>query len=89
MYKNLKAEIVRAGMSNPEMAGAVGMKYGTLWRLLNGKQQFRLGEMVAIQSELEERNGANYTLDYLFEDGDENGEGESDQGAHDGSARPD
>lgn len=89
MYKNLKAEIARAGMSNPEMAGAVGMKYGTLWRLLNGKQQFRLGEMVAIQSELEERNGATYTLDYLFEDGDEDGEGQSDEGAHDGSVRPD
>lgn len=89
MYENLKAEIVRAGMSNTEMAGAVGMKYLTLWRLLNGKQQFRLGEMVAIQSELEERNGAAYTLDYLFGDGDENGEGQSDQGAHDGSVRPD
>lgn len=89
MYKNLKAEITRAGMSNPEMADAIGMKYGTLWRLLKGKQQFRLGEMVAIQSELEERNGANYTLDYLFGDGDECGEGKSDEGAYDGSVRPD
>lgn len=89
MYKNLKAEIARAGLTNPEMAGAIGMKYGTMWRLMNGKQQFRLGEMMAIQSELEERNDTNYTLDYLFEDGDENGEGESDKGAHDGSVRPD
>lgn len=88
MYENLKAEIVRAGMSNPEMASAVGMKYMTLWRLLNGKQQFRLGEMMAIQSELEERNGASYTLDYLFWDGDENGEGQSDEGAHESSVRP-
>lgn len=30
MYNNLKAEIVRAGMSNSEMAGAVGMKHVTL-----------------------------------------------------------
>lgn len=89
MYENLKAEIARAGMSNTEMAGTVGMKYLTLWRLLNGKQQFRLGEMVTIQSELEERNGAAYTLDYLFGDGDENGEGQSDEGAHDGSVRLD
>lgn len=88
MYENLKAEIVRAGMSNPEMASAVGMKYMTLWRLLNGKQQFRLGEMMAIQSELEERSGASYTLDYLFWDGDENGEGQSDEGAHASSVRP-
>lgn len=88
MYENLKAEIVRAGMSNPEMASAVGMKYMTLWRLLNGKQQFRLGEMMAIQSELEERNGAAYTLDYLFGDGDDYGEGQSDEGAHASSVRP-
>lgn len=89
MYKNLKAEIARAGLTHSEMADVIGVKYGTLWRLLNGKRQFRLGEMVAIQSELEERNHASYTLDYLFGDGDENGEGEPDEGAHDGSVRPD
>jgi hypothetical protein len=88
MYKNLKAEIVRAGMSNPEMADAIGVKYATLWRLLSGKQQFRLVEMVAIQSELEERNDAAYTLDYLFGDGDGNGEGQSDEGAHASPVRP-
>ena len=89
MYKNLKAEIARAGLTNAEMADAIGVKYGTLWRLLTGKRQFRLGEMMAIQSELEGRNDATYTLDYLFGDGDENGEGEPDEGAHDGSVRPD
>ncbi len=89
MYKNLKAEIARAGLTNSEMADALGVKYTTTWRLLNGKRQWRLGEMVAIQSELEGRNGAAYTLDYLFEDGDDYGEGQSDEGAHDGSVRPD
>lgn len=88
MYKNLKAEIARAGLTNQEMANALGAKYATAWRLLNGKRQWRLGEMLAIQSELEGRNGAAYTLDYLFGDGDENGEGQSEQGAHDGSVRP-
>lgn len=89
MYKNLKAEIARSGLTNAEMADAIGVKYATLWRLLSGKRQWRLGEMMAIQSELEGRNDAAYTLDYLFGDGDENGEGQSDQGAHDGSVRPD
>lgn len=89
MYKNLKAEIARAGMTNLEMADVIGVKYATAWRLLNGKRQWRLCEMVAIQSELEGRNGTTYTLDYLFVDGDENGEGQSDQGAHDGSVLPD
>lgn len=88
MYKNLKAEIARAGLTNHEIEDVIGIKYATLWRLLNGKRQFRLGEMMALQSELEERNGTTYTLDYLFGDGDENGEGQSDEGAHDGSVRP-
>lgn len=89
MYKNLKAEIARAGLTNQEMADALGVKYATAWRLLNSKRPWRLGEMVAIQSELEERNDATYTLDYLFEDGDDYGEGQSDQGAHAGAVRPD
>lgn len=88
MYKNLKAEIARAGLTNQEMADAIGAKYATAWRLLNGKRQWRLGEMLAIQSELEGRNDATYTLDYLF-GGDDYGEGQSDQGAHDGSVRLD
>lgn len=89
MYKNLKAEIARAGLTNSEMAEALGAKYATVWRLLNGKRQWRLGEMMTIQSELEERNGATFTLDYLFGDGDDYGEGQPDEGAHDGSVRLD
>lgn len=55
----------------------------------NLKAEIVRAGMVAIQSELEERNGAAYSLDYLFGDGDENGEGQSDQGAHASSVRPD
>ena len=88
MYKNLKAEIARSGLTNAEMADAIGVKYTTLWRLLSGKRQWRLGEMMAIQSELEGRNDAAYTLDYLFGDGDDYGEGQSDEGAHASSVRP-
>lgn len=88
MFKNLKAEVARAGLTNSEVADAIGVKCPTLWRLLNGKRQWRLGEMMALQSELEGRNDATYTLDYLF-GGDENGEGQPDQGAHASSVRPD
>lgn len=77
MYRNLKAEIARAGLTNSEMADAIGVKYATLWRILNGKRQWRLGEMMTIQSELEGRNDATYSLDYLFGDGDDYGEGEA------------
>lgn len=88
MYKNLKAEIARAGLTNQGMADALGVKYATVWRLLNGKRPWRLGEMAAIQSELEGRNGATYTLDYLFGDGDDYEEGQPDEGAHASSVRP-
>ena len=87
MYKNLKAEIARAGMTNGDIAESIGKSVPTVQRLLSGKQPFRLGEMVGIQSELEERNGEFYTLDYLFEEGSDGGE--DDRGAHDGSVRPD
>lgn len=88
MYENLKAEIARAGLKSSEMADAIGVKYATLWRLLNGKRQWRLGEMMAIQSELEVCNDATYSLNYLFGDGDDYGEGQSDEGAHASSVRP-
>lgn len=89
MFKNLRAEVARAGMTNADVADVIGKSVPTLVRLLSGKQPFRLGQMTAIQSELEERNGATYTLDYLFGDGEDYGEGQSGQGAHDGSVRPD
>lgn len=88
MFKNLKAEVARAGLTNSEVADAIGVKYPTLWRLLNGKRQWRLVEMMALQSELEERNDATYTLDYLF-GGDDYGEGQPDQGALASSIRLD
>lgn len=88
MFKNLMAEVARAGLTKSEVADAIGVKYPTLWRLLNGKRQWRLVEMMALQSELEGRNDATYTLDYLF-GGDDYGEGQPDQGAHEGSVRPD
>lgn len=88
MFKNLKAEVARAELTNSEVADAIGVKYPTLWRLLNGERQWRLVEMMALQSELERRNDATYTLDYLF-GGDDYGEGQPDQGAHEGSVRPD
>ena len=88
MFKNLKAEVARAGLTNSEVADAIGVKYPTLWRLLNGKRQWRLGEMMALQYELEGRNDATYTLDYLF-GGDDYGEGQPDQGALASSVRLD
>lgn len=89
MFKNLRAEVARAGMTNADVADVIGKSVPTLSRLLSGKQPFRLGEMAKLQSALEERNGTAYTLDYLFEEGSDYGEGETDSGAHGGTVRPD
>lgn len=89
MFKNLRAEVARAGMTRDDCAETIDKSKATWDRLVTGKQSFKLGEMMALQSELEERNDATYTLDYLFGDGDDYGEGQSDKGAHDGSVRPD
>jgi len=40
MYQNLKAEMVRKGVSRHEIAKALGMHKNTLSRKLNGHSQF-------------------------------------------------
>lgn len=82
MYRNLEAEIARAGMTRDDCAEAINKSKATWDRLIAGKQTFRLGEMMALQSELEERNDAEYTLDYLFKEVSEDGEGDADSRAH-------
>ena len=58
--------MARAGMTKADVADVIGKSAPTLWRLLSGKQPFRLSQMMAIQTELEKRNDTIYTLDYLF-----------------------
>ena len=41
----LKAEIIRNGMSVPEFANRLGMCRSTFYRKLNGKQEFTQGEI--------------------------------------------
>lgn len=89
MYKNLRAEVARAGMTRDDCAETIDKSKATWDRLVAGKQPFKLGEMMALQSELEERNDAEYTLDYLFKEVSEDGEGDTDSRAHGGTVRPD
>lgn len=63
MFRNLQAEIVRKGMNNVEFASAVEMNYRTFSKKMQGKTEFCLDEMKAIQKVI----GNDCSLDYLFE----------------------
>ena len=70
MYKNLEAEIIRAGLSNNEMAEMLGITRSNFSQKLNKKVSWKLNEMVMIQTEINKRLAEDYTLDYLFQERD-------------------
>lgn len=63
MFKNLLAEMARAGANKKEMADVISSAEWTFNRKLNGISQFTLEEMFKIQNFLGQENN---TLDYLF-----------------------
>jgi predicted transcriptional regulator len=65
MYRNLKAEIARAGMTTCECAEAAGVSLGTFYRLLNGSSEWKLDEMLKLSQAIAMKNG-HAGLDYLF-----------------------
>ena len=62
MYKNLKAEMARAGITQQEMARRLGMTPATLSLKLNGKAKFSLSDANLIKTAL----GVDIPLDELF-----------------------
>lgn len=82
MYRNLKAEIARTGMTTCECAEAAGVSLGTFYRLLNGSSEWRLDEMLRLSQAIAMKNGHAgldylFARDYLFAKGDEDS-GEAD-----------
>lgn len=63
MFKNLRAEIARLGMSQKEFAKAVGIKGSTFTQKINGKVDFNLSEIKRIKSFF----GGKLSIEYLFE----------------------
>lgn len=64
LFKNLRAEMVRAGLDVAELAEKVGMKAGALYSRLNGTVPFSLDEAIAIKNVL----GVEMPLEELFEE---------------------
>lgn len=48
----LKAQIVRAGLSIPKLADKIGLNKKTLYAKINGESDFKQPEIVAIQKVL-------------------------------------
>lgn len=65
MYRNLKAEIARTGMTTCECAEAAGVSLVTFYRLLKGSSEWKLDEMLKLSQAIAMKNG-HASLDYLF-----------------------
>lgn len=68
MYRNLKAEMIRAGIKTADLAKVIGKTTGTVYNKLNGKTGWYHPEVMTIKEILEQKNGTSYTLDYLMEE---------------------
>lgn len=62
MYRNLEAEMARAGIKQAQLAKELGITPTTLSFKLSGKSNLSLGECVKIKRFL----GSQETIDYLF-----------------------
>jgi len=50
MYRNLKAEMIRANIASKDIAELLGIRYGAVINRLNGRNRFYLDEAFKIQS---------------------------------------
>lgn len=66
MFRNLIAEMARAGYTYKAMAEKIGIGEVAYGKKINGKTNWTVTEMVIIQDTLNEELGTSYTLDYLF-----------------------
>lgn len=66
MYKNLKAELVRANITNKELSEVLGITKGTASLKINGKARITLKEAFMIQEFIYEKTGTKHTTEYLF-----------------------
>jgi transcriptional regulator with XRE-family HTH domain len=66
MYKNLKAELTRYGISNIEVAKRLNITEGTVSLKLNGKAVIRLEEAFLIQDMITEKSEVVIPIETLF-----------------------
>lgn len=67
MFKNLKAELVRAEISNDDIVKKLNISRQALANKKNGKTEWKLSEVDALQKMINEKLNTNYTISYLFD----------------------
>ena len=70
-YRNLAAEMTRAGITSTELAQLAEMNPTSLSLKMNKKYEWKLKEMEKIQDIINKKLNQNYSLDYLFEEYEE------------------
>ena len=66
IFRNLEAELMRSQITKAELAARIGISTGSISLKFNGKTEFTLPEMLAIQKQLSGEDGNAFALDYLF-----------------------
>ena len=66
MFRNLEAEIIRAGITKEKISQELGLSNKTLYNRLNGSTDWSMEEMKKIQAIINIHLQQEYTLDYLF-----------------------
>ncbi len=67
IFRNLEAELARAGISKITLARVLSVSVSTLYAKLRGEREFKLEEMERIRSYLERETGSELTIDYIFD----------------------
>lgn len=67
IFRNLEAELARAGISKNTLARVLSVSVSTLYAKLRGEREFKLEEMERIRSYLERETGSELTIDYIFD----------------------
>ncbi|MCM3527879.1 XRE family transcriptional regulator [Cytobacillus oceanisediminis] len=75
MYRNLKAEMAREGLTMVDLANYLQLRYATVNEKMNGKYRFYYDEALQIKK----RFFPNLSLEYLFEKDKTN---QSEEGVH-------
>ena len=70
LYPNIRAELARSGLTVAMLADYMGMTAQNLYSKLKGATAVTKKDMKAIQELFRVKGGGDFTLDYLFKDGD-------------------
>jgi transcriptional regulator with XRE-family HTH domain len=66
MFRNLRGEIVRSGLTIEQFADEIGVSRNTMSVKLNGKIPFNLVEIKKILEFFKQNGNTDVTMEYLF-----------------------